>query len=172
MGTLSSAVHTAWFEKMRTGRGTTSNYVVSRCLRTFPFLGLDSLNLRKAADTFLVTRENALSKVVSPTKLYNLLDDPTVTLSGVTSLREAQIYLDASVVSSYGWSDLKLNYGYFELAGVRRFTCDPSQRDEIRRRLLSENRRLSAASNVAEPRPAIRRRLTSGGLNRTETLFL
>jgi hypothetical protein len=171
MGALSSTVHTAWFEQMRTGRGTTSNYVVSRCLRTFPFPDLDSLNLRKAAEAFLITRGEALSKAVSPTKLYNLIDDPAATLREVERLREAQVNLDASVVASYGWSGLDLSYGYFELAGVRRFTCDPSQRDEIRRRLLNENHRLSAAADAAEPRSAINRRPARGVSNGTEPLF-
>lgn len=171
LGVLSSTVHSAWFEQTRTGRGTTSSYIVSRCLRTFPFPDLENPDLIFAADDFIATRDEALSEITSPTKLYNLLDDPSVTVSAVSRLREAQMILDAAVVASYGWHDLNLHHGFHELAGVRRFTCDSPQRDELRRRLLKENHRRAAAEAAATPKKTSKGRKAKSMSEGMETLF-
>lgn len=149
LGILSSTVHAAWFEQTRTGRGTTSCYVVSRCLRTFPFPLHTGDQLANESDRFINTRDCALKKFASQTQLYNHLDDPAVDDPLVVNLRAAQRDLDAAVCSSYGWDDLHLEHGFFELAGVRRFTCDPRQRSQMRRRLLDEN--LSRGSEQTSP---------------------
>lgn len=47
LGVLSSATHTAWFERTRTGRGKTSSYIVSRCLRTYPFPSTEKAGVRE-----------------------------------------------------------------------------------------------------------------------------
>lgn len=171
LGVLSSTVHSAWFERTRTGRGTTSNYVVSRCLRTFPFPDLENLNLLIAADDFIAARDEALSEITSPTKLYNLLDDPSVSGYAVSRLREAQMALDAAVVASYGWNDLDIHHGFHELAGVVRFTCDSAQRDELRRRLLEENHRRAAAEAAASPKKATKGRKGKAVPEGMEALF-
>lgn len=171
LGVLSSTVHSAWFERTRTGRGTTSNYVVSRCLRTFPFPGLENPNVLIAADEFITARDKALSEITSPTKLYNLLDDPSAGGYVVSRLREAQTALDAAVVASYGWSDVELHHGFHELAGVLRFTCDSAQRDELRRRLLEENHRRAAAEAAASPKKAANGRKAKAVSQQAEVLF-
>ncbi|MCU6480471.1 Eco57I restriction-modification methylase domain-containing protein [Arthrobacter sp. A2-55] len=171
LGVLSSSLHSAWFERTRTGRGTTSNYVVSRCLRTFPFPDLENLNLLVAADEFIAARDEALSVITSPTKLYNQLDDPSVNGYSISRLREAQMALDAAVVSSYGWNDLDIHHGFHELAGVVRFTCDSAQRNEMRRRLLEENHRRAAEEAAASPKKTTRGRKTKSASEGMETLF-
>lgn len=147
LGTLSSTIHSAWFEKTRTSRGTTSNYVVSRCLRTFPFPDLNDESLISSSEQFLQARELALKQFPSFTKLYNALDDPTVVDDVINRLREAQIDLDNSIVKSYGWDIISLNHGFFEVAGVRRFSCVPDQLDLIRGLLLESNEQQSAVDN-------------------------
>jgi hypothetical protein len=171
IGTLSSTVHSSWFEKLRTGRGATSNYVVSRCLRTFPFPDLDHPGLLQASEKFLAARDNALERVISATTLYNLMDDPECTRSDVERLREAQMQMDAAVLDSFGWGSLRLRYGYFELAGVRRFTCTPSQRDEIRRLLFDENSRRDMADVVANLKKTSKARNRESAPGEMETLF-
>ncbi len=171
LGVLSSTVHSAWFERTRTGRGTTSNYVVSRCLRTFPFPDLENPDLLIAANDFIAVRDEALLEVTSPTKLYNLLDEPSAGGNAVARLREAQMALDGAVVASYGWNDLDLNHGFHELAGVRRFTCDPAQRDELRRRLLEENHRRAAVEAAASPKKTTSIRKGKSKSQQAEALF-
>lgn len=152
LGTLSSSVHGAWFERTRTGRGPgISRYLVSRCLRTFPFPGLINSDVARASAEFLAARDCALTEVVSVTQLYNLFDASSVRDSVVLNMRDAQTRLDAAVCSSYGWDDVSLEHGFFELAEVMRFTCRPDQRAEIRRRLLDESARQLAESAVAKP---------------------
>lgn len=140
-GLLSSVVHTSWFEELRTGRGTTSSYVVSRILWTFPLPDLRDPELRTASIRFFEARERALGIVVSPTKLYNMLDNPTVRDPMIDELREAQIGLDIASCRSYRWGNVDLSHGYEDLADVRRFTVPLFQRREIRARLLAENHR-------------------------------
>ena len=171
LGVLSSTVHSAWFEKTRTGRGTTGSYIVSRSLRTFPFPDLENPDLLFAADDFIAARDEALSEITSPTKLYNLLDDPSAGGHAVSRLREAQKGLDAAVIASYGWSDLELHHGFHELAGVLRFTCDSTQRNELRRRLLDENHRRAAAEAAASPKKAANVRKAKAVSQQTEVLF-
>ena len=139
LGVLSSTIHSAWFEKTRTGRGAGSSYVVSRCLRTFAFPNLIDVAIEETANEFEDIRNQALESYISVTKLYNSLDNPEVNSKSIVRLREAQVSLDDAVINSYGWNDLQLSYGFFELAGVTRFTCSPDQRNEIRKRLLKEN---------------------------------
>ncbi|KXZ59259.1 hypothetical protein Mlaev_02370 [Microbacterium laevaniformans] len=139
LGVLSSAAHTAWFETMRTSRGTTSNYVVSRVLRTFPFPFGKREHVKRAADEFLECRSVALDRHTSPTKLYRMVDDPDISLPEIVALRDAQVALDKEVAAGYGWDDLRLVYGFEPLANVRRFTVLSEGRHELRRRLLVAN---------------------------------
>jgi len=153
LGVLSSTVHSAWFERTRTGRGTTSRYLVSRCLRTFPFPAVLDSALMTASLEFIAVRDRAREEVVSLTRLYNLVDDPAVDEPRVLDLRNAQRELDQAVCRNYGWHDLSIDHGFFEVADVRRFTCSPLQRSEIRRRLLKENHRQAAEqASAAKPK--------------------
>lgn len=149
LGALSSIFHTSWFESTRTTRGAGSCYVVSRCLRTFPLPESRTADLTEAARRFDAVRELARLNVRSLTKLYNLVDDPAVTDHAIAEVRTAQADLDRAVCASYGWEDLKLDHGFVEIAGARRFGCPDDQREEMRRRLLDENLlRAGVASNV------------------------
>jgi hypothetical protein len=152
LGVLSSTVHAAWFERTRTGRGTTSCYVVTRCLRTFPFPAVHDEDLIKASLEFVQARDVALNEVKSPSKLYNLMDDPTVNTSNIAEMRDKQILLDRAVLQGYGWSTDLIEHGFFELAGVRRFTCNPLQRVELRRKLLDENSALASSEKRLDPK--------------------
>jgi hypothetical protein len=155
LGVLSSTVHSAWFERTRTGRGTTSSYVISRCLRTFPLPPIREPALTRAAERFIEARDRALNGIVSPTALYNMIDDPSIATDLIVAVRDGQQQLDQAVVESYGWLDFDIEHGYFELAGVRRFTCSPLQRSEMRRRLLDENHLLARSkSDVGSKRKA------------------
>ncbi len=149
LGVLSSAAHTAWIETMRTGRGTTGNYVVSRVLRTFPFPENRPEELRAAAEAFIAVREVALAAYTSPTVVYNLLDDEACQSTEILNLREAQVSLDQVVIDAYGWGDLDLKHAFVMVAGVRRFGLADDVRDELRRRLFAENLRQAEATGVA-----------------------
>ena len=162
LGILSSIAHVAWFESTRTSRGSTSYYVVSRCLRTFPFPADVDPDLGEVAERFISARDDALREVVSLTRLYNRLDDPNVQDGSIVALRDWQIELDRRVMLCYGLGDIKLEYGFFELAGVERFTCRPLQRGEIRKRLLEENRKQSGNQRPESTERKSRRSASTG----------
>ncbi|MGA5464446.1 Eco57I restriction-modification methylase domain-containing protein [Mycobacterium sp. NPDC050041] len=155
LGVLSSIAHIAWFEATRTNRGSTSYYVVSRCLRTFPFPHLDEIRISPVAESFISARNRALARFVSTTKLYNAVDDPKALGPDIRELRDAHVALDRVVLDGYGWKDLSPKYGFFEIAGVRRFACSEEDRSELRRRLLEENHR--QASGTVKPEDKVRR---------------
>lgn len=153
VGVLSSTVHFAWFEQTRTGRGTTSSYIVSRCLRTFPFPADMDEALSAAGSDFVAVRDRALAKIVSATKLYNQIDDPDVSDPTIVEVRSAIARLDDAVVRSYGWTDLSFDLDHFEFVGSQRFTASPRVRSELRRRLVDVNlRQFDAATPLAKAR--------------------
>lgn len=139
LGALSSSIHSAWFEKTRTGRGSASRYVVTRCLKTFPFPTDFESQLIESTDVFLNVRSSLQQETKSMTQLYNQLDDQDLNNESISALRDAQVELDHAVLRSYGWDDMKLIHAFEELAGSIRFTVKSAQREEIRRRLLSLN---------------------------------
>lgn len=151
LGALSSSIHASWFERTRTGRGATSNYVVSRTLRTFPLPEDADGRLAEAAESLVALRDEALRDVVSPTALYNRIDDPANRDGWSVKMRRGLVALDTAVLDAYGWSDLYPVYGHFEIAGTVRYTVDEAQRLELRRRLLALNHERAKAEGQDVP---------------------
>ncbi|MFM9262542.1 DNA methyltransferase [Rhodococcus sp. 5A-K4] len=169
LGILSSTVHAAWFERTRTSRGSTSCYIVSRCLRTFPLPPSIDDTLLDASLRFSSARDRALAELISVTRLYNLVDDPAVNEPVVVDFRNAQRELDHAVCRSYGWNDLSIEHGFFKLADVRRFTCSSVQRAEMCRRLLVENG--TQAAKEEKIKSTGKRRASKRVSEESETLF-
>ena len=150
VGVLSSAVHTAWFEVMRTGRGVTSSYVVSRVLRTFPFPE-ENTCLTGVSEAYIGARSRMLEVYISPTKVANVIDDPSEQGQEVVAMREAQVALDHAVLQAYGWSEIDPIHEFSPIAGVQRFTVSTRDRNMIRRRLVEENLRQAKLESGSRP---------------------
>lgn len=144
-GVLSSGIHYSWFERTKTGRGKTSSYIVSRCLRTFAFPHSGNGQIGKAADDFDRSRRDALTSSVSFTDLYNEVDNPANFSEEISRFRAAQVALDEVVLHAYGWTDLALDYGHWDIGAGARWSPSAAARGEIVRRLIALNKDYSGS---------------------------
>jgi hypothetical protein len=92
------------------------------------------------------------------TRLYNEVNSPFSSDTAVIEVRAAHIEIDRQILLAYGWSDIALDHGIFdvEISGVarQRFTISEQARTEVLRRLAALNHRyhqeeLSAARSAA-----------------------
>ncbi|WP_435084450.1 Eco57I restriction-modification methylase domain-containing protein [Gordonia hongkongensis] len=138
-GILNSGIHYAWFERTKTGRGATSSYIVSRCLRTFAFPSEPRTEIDKAARSYEAARSRALMSCTSITELYNDIDDSLNMCEEVRNVRDAQVALDVVVLRAYGWEDINLDYGHQLSNTGTRWSPSGESRAEIVRRLAALN---------------------------------
>lgn len=138
-GILNSGIHFAWFDRTKTGRGATSSYIVSRCLRTFAFPAGNRGQIGSAASEFESARADALRSEMSVTDLYNAVDNPTNADERIMRVRSAQVVLDEAVLLAYGWSDIDLDYGHHVVGVSNRWSASAAARGEIVRRLIALN---------------------------------
>lgn len=151
---LSSSLHQLWAIKFGSGMRSDPRYTPSDVFETFPrpvdTPELDSIG--HALDT--ERREVMLRRSLGLTKLYNLVNDPALSLSSdpdVARLRTMHVELDAAVMASYGWSDVPLDHGFHTYRQMERWTICPAARVEILDRLLEENHRRSAIQGEGAP---------------------
>ena len=95
----------------------------------------------------------------SLTQIYNLFHDDSATESIVADLRDAQVNLDSTMLSCYGWSDIQLDFDFRDAKfiaedGAKRFTVPDKTRLEILRRLsqLNEARYEEEVENGLQPK--------------------
>lgn len=141
---LSSSMHQYWAITRGSGMRGDPRYTPSDVFETFPRpQNTDALAaIGKALDE--ERREIMLRRQLGLTKLYNLVNDPDVSDSSdadVARLREIHRQLDETVMAAYGWSDVRLNHGFYEYRKMIRWTVCPEARIEILDRLLEENHR-------------------------------
>ncbi len=73
------------------------------------------------------------------TGTYNRFHSAHERASGIARLRSLHAALDEAVARVYGWDDLRLGHGFYELKQGNRFTVRPAARQEILDRLLELN---------------------------------
>lgn len=144
LAVLSSSMHRDWVIKYGTSMRQDPTYVPSAVFVPFPRpQNTDALAaIGKALDE--ERREIMLRRQLGLTKLYNLVNDPDISDSSdvdVARLREIHRHLDETVMAAYGWSDVRLNHGFYEYRKMIRWTVCPEARIEILDRLLEENHR-------------------------------
>lgn len=141
---LSSSMHQYWAISRGSSLETRLRYTPSDVFETFPRpQNTDALAaIGKTLDE--ERREIMLRRQLGLTKLYNLVNDPDISDSfdaDVARLREIHRHLDETVMAAYGWSDVRLNHGFYEYRKMIRWTVCPEARIEILDRLLEENHR-------------------------------
>lgn len=151
---LSSALHQTWAIKYGSGLRSDPRYAPSDVFATFPRpQPADSLvEVGQRLDT--ERREIMLRRALGLTKLYNLVNDPTITNSAdpdVARLREIHVELDRAVMAAYGWDDVPLDHGFHTYRQMERWTVSPAARVEILDRLLEENQRRAAVQGAVSP---------------------
>ncbi|MEV6389035.1 Eco57I restriction-modification methylase domain-containing protein [Nocardia xishanensis] len=148
---LSSSIHQIWVAKYSSTMRSDINYSPSDVFETFPLPRTDS-SLELAGRTLdSVRREIMDRKGLGLTKLYNLINDPSVTDqsdSDIGRMRQAHADLDRAVVQAYGWDDIVLGHGFHTYRQMQRWTVSPAARVEILDRLLEENHRRAAAQGA------------------------
>lgn len=82
---------------------------------------------------------------VGLTKLYGMMHDPDTSAPEIHDLRELHKRLSIETLAAYGWSDLSLDYGFYEVSYLPendrvRFTMSEPARVELLRRLSELNR--------------------------------
>ena len=157
---LNSSLHEEWCFKIASTMGsTTIRYSPNKVFSNFPFADFKKVStekLRNIGSQFdSLKKEIMTSANLGLTKLYNQLHNPQLdneqTLMGkediikkIKLLREIQKELDSVVLETYGWSDINLNYNFYEVEYLHekdsiRFTIHTEARKEILNRLLKLN---------------------------------
>ena len=143
---LSSNLHQIWVITYGTSTPAKSLiYPIGAGFETFPRpSGTDRL---EAAGELLDSkrREIMLRRGLGLTNLYNLINSPDIQGDlDVSRLRDIHVEIDQAMMTAYGWSDMKLEHGFYEYRGIERWTVSPSARVELLALLLTENHRRSA----------------------------
>lgn len=141
---LSSSLHQLWAITYGSGMRNDPRYTPSDVFETFPrpIASASVVEAGRSLDHF--RREVMLRRDVGLTKLYNLVNDPSIADSydaDVASMRRAHVDLDSAVLEAYGWSDLDPQHGFHEYRKMLRWTFGPVARVEVLDRLLEENHR-------------------------------
>lgn len=161
-GALQSTIHEFWVRHYSSTLETRLSYSIGDGLRTFPLPKQNTSSLRLAADRYLECRNRIRADLgASLTQIYNLFHDYSVTESTVADLRDAQVNLDSTMLSCYGWNDIQLDFDFRDAKfvaedGAKRFTVPDRTRLEILRRLsqLNEVRYEEEVENGLQPKKA------------------
>lgn len=146
---LSSSIHNAWVFRNGSTLGISQNYTPTDCFETFPFPMLDTIE-NNGLDDLGVKLEYARKKIMEQkeiglTEVYNLLHNPEVNDEDVCYLRSIHVDIDMYVSGNYGWSDVLLRHGFYEVPTLPendriRFSICESASTEILLRLSDLNR--------------------------------
>ena len=179
---VQSTVHEVWARKYSGSLETRLRYSPSECFDTFAF----PAGLWQTADTGLAElgeRYHAhrkalmLSLWLGLTTIYNLFhardlsptmvtqvskknaDTAAAGFEALLELRRLHVQLDLAVRDAYGWQDLDLEHGFYEIETLTendrvRYTISPAARREVLTRLLTENHaRAEAEARKPAPKP-------------------
>lgn len=154
LGLLNSSIHKIWAVAWGSTRTGDPVYTPSSIFLTFPF-AKNCEPLRRVGQILHDERnEIMLRRDLGLTKLYNLVNDPTVADEDdvdMARMRAIQTELDHVVMEAYGWGDVELNHGFHAYRQMTRWTVCPEARVEILDRLLEENHRRAALQDGAPP---------------------
>ncbi|AUS81094.1 SAM-dependent methyltransferase [Actinoalloteichus sp. AHMU CJ021] len=147
---LSSSPHQMWAVKYGSGMRNDPRYTPSDVFETFPRPKATARleEVGRALDT--ERREIMLRRQLGLTKLYNLVNDPSIADAAdpdVARMREIHVELDRAVLAAYGWDDVPLEHGFHTYRQMTRWTVSPAARVEILDRLLEENHRRAAVQH-------------------------
>lgn len=149
---LSSSAHQLWAIKWGSGMRTDPRYTPSDIFETFPRpkSGPDLERLGRELEE--TRKEIMLRRSFGITRLYNLVNSPTLTNDkDADMIRSIHRRIDEGVVGAYGWGDIKLQHGFHTYRQMERWTVCPAARVEILDRLLEENHRRSELEANSAP---------------------
>jgi len=140
---LSSSLHQLWAITYGSTLETRVRYTPSDVFETYPLPGVATARLEEAGRLLDGERRDImLRRDLGLTKLYNLVNDPSVRGDHhVDRLREIHVEVDEAAASAYGWDGLVLDHGFHEYRQAVRWTICPPARAEALDLLLMENHR-------------------------------
>lgn len=148
LAVLSSEMHRLWAMRYGATFGTGIRYSVSNAFLPFPRTSSSGLEV-VGTRLFDARRAVMLDRELGLTRLYSLVNDPSVTDDpDITRIREIHMEIDHEVMKAYGWSDIPLDHGFHTYRQMERFTVSPAARVEILDRLLEENHRRAALEKL------------------------
>ncbi|BBX37118.1 hypothetical protein MMAG44476_37828 [Mycolicibacterium mageritense DSM 44476 = CIP 104973] len=151
---LSSSLHQTWSIKYGTTLRTDLQYTPSDVFETYP-RPVPTGRLKQIGGALDGERRQImLRRDLGLTKLYNLINDPSITDSSdpnVARMRAIHVELDEAVMDAYDWSDIQLGHGFHTYRQMQRWTVSPAARVEILDRLLEENHRRAAEEAKLTP---------------------
>lgn len=166
---LMSTLHTEWAVHWGSTLGASIRYNPSVVFDTFPIpedlSSLDSLG--RDLDTWM--KSELASRGIGLTSLLTEMHESDGTLSaGIARLREIVVAIDRGLIRAYGWTDIVPQHRLQNIRGVRRFSLEASQREELISRIIAENLRRASIKSVSHafPRAESRR-----GARNAEALF-
>lgn len=115
-------------------------YTPSDVFDTFP-RPESTERLEKAGRSLDLTRREVMQRrELGLTRLYNLVNDPSVRGDDdVEHLRELHVEIDAATVAAYRWEDVPLGHGFHSYRQTERWSVSSLARVELLDRLLAEN---------------------------------
>lgn len=148
-GVLSSAFHWWWAATWASKMRNAIRYTPSDCFDTFaqPAYSAAVEEAGRLLDTHRAPL--MIDNAEGLTKTYNRMHSSGDDTPGIAELRERHLALDLAVRDAYGWSDLDLDYGFWDTPFGSRFTVGPTARIEVLDRLLELNLERSAEDHAA-----------------------
>lgn len=163
--------HNAWAWEWGSTLKSDLRYNPSDVFDTYPFLGEIETLASLGDEISQIRRELMATRDFGLTKLYNHVHDPTVSDAAVARLRQLHLELDEAVLASYGWSDIKLDYGFHPFRHLTLWTFSPAARIEVLERLLEENHRRAALHVVNAPSKTVKSKRNKTSVVEGEGLF-
>ncbi|MDU3816763.1 MAG: type IIL restriction-modification enzyme MmeI [Pantoea sp.] len=146
---FNSSIIDHWMRKQSSTLGGTLNLAPSDAMETLPFPatnGRCSNALKQLGAKYDKARKFALlTQHIGLTKLYNAFHNQEIENPAIQEMRGILIEIDNEVASAYGWEDLNLDHGFYEVSYLPakdrvRFTISEDARVEVLRRLSKLNR--------------------------------
>lgn len=139
---LVSGFHYRWALRCGSSLGDGPRYTTAAIFDTFPQPAASAAVASSGRSLNTFRSELMVGRQLGLTDIYNLVHDPEVESDKpIQRLRDLHIQLDCAVRDAYGWFDLDLEHGFYEVdqQGIR-FTFSPTVADETFERLLELNK--------------------------------
>lgn len=136
---LQSSIHVFWVELKSTKMDKRIRYTPSDCVQKYP-LPFEFEPLNRIGKKYYDYRAKImLTCNIGLTDFYNRFHDRNNIDIEIAQIRTLQEELDHEVVLAYGWSDLKLKYGFYDTKQGIRYTFSDAERRIVLDRLLQLN---------------------------------
>ncbi|MBT6459672.1 MAG: ATP phosphoribosyltransferase regulatory subunit [Planctomycetaceae bacterium] len=158
---LNSSFLQSWIWKQSSRMKLDLNFSPSDAYETlaFPIVRTEAI-LNALGEKYDALRKFIMAKdSIGSTSLYNKFHDPSEVEKEICDLRELQVEIDAVSLEAYGWSDVTLTHGFYEMDYLAekdsvRYTIAEKDRLEILRRLSVLNKQRYAEEQAEKPKKA------------------